>query len=65
MAFAYDHYPASSTYGNPACLFKIPTWSSLAAQRVKDPALSLLWNGFDPWPENFRMPMAQSKHRLD
>ena len=24
--------------------------SSLVAQQVKDPALSLLWHGFDPWP---------------
>ena len=27
--------------------------SSLAAQRFKDPALSQLWLGFDPWPRNF------------
>ena len=35
------------------------------AQRVKDPALSLLclwlllWCGFDLWPENFCMPRVQ------
>ena len=35
------------------------TWSSLVAQEVKDPALSLLWlrsllwHGFDPCPRNF------------
>ena len=27
--------------------------SSLVAQQVKDLQLSLLWYGFDPWPENF------------
>ena len=27
--------------------------SSLFAQLVKDPALSLLWHGFDPWPWKF------------
>ena len=25
------------------------------AQQVKDPVLSLLWLGFDPWPWNFHM----------
>ena len=30
-------------------------WSSLAAQWLKDPALSLLWRRFSPWPENFCM----------
>ena len=36
--------------------------SSLVAQGVKNPALSLqqlgslLWYGFDPWPGNFHMP---------
>ena len=35
-------------------------WSSLVAQWVKDPGLSLqhlgslLWRGFDPWPGNFQ-----------
>ena len=28
------------------------------AQWVKDPALSLLWLGFDPWPRKFHMPWA-------
>ena len=23
---------------------------------VEDPALSLLWHWFSPWPENFHMP---------
>ena len=27
--------------------------SSLVTQQVKDPALSLLWYGLDPWPGNF------------
>ena len=30
---------------------------------VKDPALSLLWLGFDPWPGNFRMPGAAEKKK--
>ena len=25
-------------------------------QQVKDPALSLLWPGFNPWPGNFHVP---------
>ena len=29
---------------------------SLVTQQVKDMALSLLWQGSDPWPENFHMP---------
>ena len=35
--------------------------SSQMAQRVKDPALSLLWRGFHPWPWNFCMLWAQPK----
>ena len=35
--------------------------SSLAAQKVKDPALSLQWLGFNPWPGNFGMPWVQPK----
>ena len=41
-------------------------WSSLAAQWVKDLALSLPWPGlllwcrFDPWPGNFHMPQVQN-----
>ena len=31
-------------------------WSSLVLHRVKDLALSLLWQGFDPWPRNVHMP---------
>ena len=31
------------------------------AQWVKDPVLSLLWHGFDPWPGNFCMPWAWPK----
>ena len=30
-------------------------WSSLVEQQVKDPVLSLLGRGFDPWPRNFHM----------
>ena len=29
--------------------------TSPVAHQVKDPALSLLWCGFDPWPGNFHM----------
>lgn len=42
-------------------------WSSLVAQRTKDPVLSLLWLrsqlgcGFDPWPRDFCMSGAQPK----
>ena len=45
--------------------------SSLVAQRVKDPRLSLLWlrslqwHGFDPWPGNFCMPWAWPKKGKD
>ena len=47
---------------------KIQLWSSLVAQQVKEPALSLqqlgslLWHGFDPWPGNFCMLQLQSKN---
>ena len=30
---------------------------------VKDPALSLLWYRFDPWPGNFCTPSAQPKRK--
>lgn len=42
-------------------LSKVLSWSSLVAQRAKDPALLilwpwlLLWCGFDPWRDNFHM----------
>ena len=42
-------------------------WSSLVAQQVEDPALSLLWCGFDPWPRNnFRVLWVwlEKKQRL-
>ena len=35
-------------------LLKCPFPSSLVAQQVKDPAVSLLWCRFDPWPRNFQ-----------
>lgn len=44
------------------------------AQQVKDPVLSvkllgsLLWYGFDPWPENFYMPwvpLGEKKKKKD
>ena len=43
--------------------------SSLVAQQVKDPLLSLgwfrslLWYGFNPWPRNFHMPWTWTKKR--
>ena len=46
------------------------SWSSLVAQWVKGPALSLLWcgslqwNRFDPWPWNFFIPQAQLKEMI-
>ena len=33
--------------------------SSLVAQQVEEPVLSLLWCRLDPWPENFCMPPVQ------
>ena len=44
-------------------------WSSLVAQQVKDPKLSLQWlklllcKGFDPWPRNLHMPWVQKKKK--
>ena len=39
------------------------------AQQVKDPALSLLWCGFDPWPGKFctpeNMPPPQKKRERE
>ena len=34
-------------------VIKPQTRSSLVAQQVEDPVLSLPWHGFDPWAENF------------
>ena len=39
-------------------------WSSLVAQQVEDPVLTLLWCEFDPWP-NFKMPWARKKEKKD
>ena len=33
------------------------------AQWVKDPMLSLLWHGCDPWPWNFHMLQAKRKEK--
>ena len=30
---------------------------------VKDPALSLLWHGFNPWPGNCHMPAVMVKKK--
>ena len=35
----------------------------MVAQQGKDPALSLLWCQFDPWPGNFHMLWAPSKKK--
>ena len=35
--------------------------NSLVAQQVKDPGLSLVWLGVNPWPWNFCMPWAWPK----
>ena len=37
--------------------------SSLVAQWAKDPALSLLWLRFDPWPGKFHMPWERQKKK--
>ena len=36
--------------------------NSLVAQQVKDPSMSLLWQGFSPWPGNLHMPWVWSKN---
>ena len=38
---------------------KVPKSSLGVAQQVKDPALSLPWLRYDPWPGNFCMPQEQ------
>lgn len=40
--------------------------SSLVVQQVRDPALSLLWYGFDPWPGSFPQGMnpTEKKKRI-
>ena len=49
------------------CHKKTYGWSSLVAQWVKDPLVSLLrfwslpWHGFNPWPGNFHMPWMWPK----
>ena len=37
--------------------------SSLTAQWVKNLVVSLLWFGFNPWPQNFCTPRAQPKKK--
>ena len=37
---------------NPTKNHEVVGSVSALAQRVKDPVLSLLWHGFDPWPRN-------------
>ena len=38
---------------------------SLVAQGVKDPVLSLLWCGFDPWHRNFHMQQVWGEKKFD
>ena len=47
----------------PITFLKNIFWSSLVAEQVKDLTLSLLWHGFDLWPQNFSMPQAQTKNK--
>ena len=47
--------PSSSLIKNEVC------WSSVVAPQVKGLVLSLLWLGFDPWPQNFCMLWARPK----
>lgn len=35
------------------------------AQRVKEPVLSLLWCGFNPWPRNFRVLPARPTNQTE
>ena len=63
--------PRSDSDGVLCCksILKGCLGSSLMAQQVKDPVLSLLWfesllwGWFHPWPRNFLMPWAQPKKR--
>ena len=40
-----------------------PFRSFLMVQQVKDPALSLLWCRFEPWPGNLYVPRARPKKK--
>ena len=44
-------------------LLKAEMRSSIVAQQVKDPALSLLWCMFILWPGNFPVPQGQEKKK--
>lgn len=49
-------------YGRKTLMTKISSsWSSLLAQQVTEPALSLPWRSFDPWPGEFHVPQAKQK----
>ena len=57
-------HTATTQYNSPTILAKLRiNRSSLVTQWVKDPALSLLWRGFDPWPGNFLMPWVWPKKK--
>jgi len=42
---------------------RIENRSSVVVQQVKDPAFSLLWHRFDPWPGTFHVPWMQPKKK--
>ena len=49
-------------FGNKKMNIKLKVLgSSLVAQRVGDPVLSLLWCKFNPWPRNFPMLQVQPR----
>ena len=48
-----------------AILLKLNRGTSLVVQWLKDPVLSLLWHGFDPWPQNFCMVWAWPRKKLE
>ena len=49
--------------GSPAHIQGTSSWSSPLVLRVEDPALSLLWHGFNPWPGNFHTQRAARKNQ--
>ena len=60
--FAVSHEIGKCESYNFVLLFQ---WCSLVAQQVEDLALSLLWHGFDPWPQNFHIPWLWQKKKRE